>query len=102
MVDLAARRPDFAGQNLFLQAVLGLVSASRGLGGILARHSDADGASAPIDVASDPALAAALGVVALRERLLLHLASALSAPPPIQASEPPAAASPRALRPLLR
>jgi hypothetical protein len=61
------QRPDeFDQRNLFLQAVLGLVSVSRRLDAALAPQSVAAEAVAP----DDPWLLCVVGMVALRERVM--------------------------------
>ena len=84
MSDLTARRPAFDGQNLFFLAVLGLLSGSSRVRSVLERHGRPPG-NAPAPALStidpDPALALALGVVALRERLLAHVSAGLGSTP---------------------
>lgn len=80
MTELAARRPEFHDHNLFLLGVLGLLSASGQVGTVLARDGGTTDQFGPIDLDDDPLLAAALGVVAIRERLLLHVAAAFTPP----------------------
>ncbi len=79
MSDLTGRRPDFHGQNLFFLSLLGLLSASSKLGALLVRQGGVPRSGA-VDVDDDPLLAAALGAVAIRERLLQHVGTALVAP----------------------
>ncbi len=100
MTDLAARRHAFDGHNLFLQALLGLLSGSARVGALLAHHGGTPRGVAPVTVDDDPLLAAALGVVALRERLLLHVGTALERPAEHRAAGDDAPAP--ELRPLLR
>ena len=78
-------RPDeFDRRNLFLQAVLGMVSASRRLDAALARES---GEEAPVAL-DDPWLLCVLGAVAFREQAMAVLAGAEAAPDVLPA--PPA------------
>lgn len=61
------QRPDaFEERNLFYWAVLGLVSATGALDGLLDRHGRGDGA--PPDL-GDPDLLAVLGAVSLSQRI---------------------------------
>lgn len=103
MSDLTARRSDFHSQNLFFMALLGLLAGSSAVRGLIERQGrPADGtptATGSVDVDADPVLALALGVVALRERLLAHVSTALTAP--VRATDT-ADAAPPALRTLLR
>lgn len=104
MSDLTARRPDFHSQNLFFLALLGLLAGSSALRALLERHGrSADGeptAPTSVDVDGDPVLAVALGVVALRERLLAHVSTALTAPARTTAADD--AAPTPSLRTMLR
>ena len=107
MSELTARRPAFDGQNLFFMAVLGLLSGSSRVRGLLERHGRASrgtAAVAPPTSGIDPVLASALGVVALRERLLAHVSTGLtttSRRPPV-AETGAAGATATQLRTLLR
>lgn len=80
MSELAGRRPEFHSHNLFFLAMLGLLSASGQINTVLARHGGTSDRLLPIDLDNDPLLAAALGIVAMRERLLRHVAAALTPP----------------------
>jgi hypothetical protein len=104
MSDPTARRPDFDAQNLFFLAVLGLLSGSSRVRGLLERHGRPIGgapAVAPAAVDGDPVLALVLGVVALRERLLGHVSAGLTMP--TAGADEPADERPLAgLRALLR
>lgn len=85
MNELTARRPAFHGQNLFFLAVLGLLSGSSRVRGLLERHGRGRGgpaAVAPPPSEIDPVLAFTLGVVALRERLLAHVSAGLATASP--------------------
>jgi hypothetical protein len=78
------RRADFEDQNLFFLATLGLVSASRRLERLLAAHGRSPGGAvslAPDAVENDPLLCAVLGAIALRDRVLFHVGSALGGSP---------------------
>lgn len=98
MSELTGRRPEFHGQNLFFLGLLGLLATSTKVGAVLARHAGPPRLG-PVDVDDDPLLAAALGVVAIRERLLEHVGSALVTP--AEPAGAPAGDDP-ALRALLR
>lgn len=82
MSDLTARRPEFHGQNLFFLALLGLLSGSSRVRELLERHGRPTGAAPVVAPAltDDPVLAVVLGVVALRERVLGHVSTALTVP----------------------
>lgn len=98
MATVDERRADFEEQNFFFLAVLGLVSASRRLEHLLAAHGCSPGGSVslvPDSVEDDPLLCAVLGVIALRDRVLLHLGSALCGAP---VARPRSAREPRPLR----
>jgi hypothetical protein len=72
---LDERPNEFDQRNLFLQAVLGLVSVSRHLDEALSTSSDDE----PLPL-SHPWLLCVLGMVALRERAMTVLAPIISSP----------------------
>lgn len=88
-------RPDeFEHRNLFLHALLGMISAGQRLGAAI-EPGDPSADPAPLE---DPWLLCVLGVVAFHSRLKDHLAQVeapLAPPAPVPAARPP-------LRDLLR
>ena len=99
------RRAVFDDHNLFRLAVLGLVSASRRLDRLLAAHGhspDGPASLVPEAVEDDPLLCAVLGLIAFRDRVLLHLGSALRGSPLARPVAAEASAAPPAPRELLR